>query len=330
MVRINYRSDIRLIEDWPGTDDFVYHYYTDRIRCYKVSLSEGNCYRKEVSGKPKLVVLLNNHHLGKGLLRVTRFINTPDSEMPDGMFLKVYEDSTGITLTSGECDDVSEVDVGLFLPAYQGPKGDKGDPFTWDDFSEEQKEAFNSAQDIIERADAAIDSVSGVVQSAQDAASSAEASAEYARQAVEAVQAIGGDFVKKGPKSSTSGIASATTYTPTLETITVSSKSGKAYRRLTVDANGDLSSEIYKCVIDFTVGSENASTYVQLTDTDFVNAFGTEEGTNGFQELTVQVYKQDSSSYNEIGIDIRQDTAGIVLTWGTAPTSGTYRVIVSK
>lgn len=203
MVRINYRSDIRLIEDWPGTDDFVYHYYTDRIRCYKVSLSEGNCYRKEVSGIPKLVVLLNDHHLGKGLLRVTRFINTPDSDMPDGTFRKVYEDSTGVTLTSGECDDVSEVDVGLFLPAYQGPKGDKGDPFTWDDFSEEQKAAFNSAQDIIERADAAIDSVSGVVQSAQDAASSAEASAEYARQAVEAAQAIGGDLHKEFVKENT-------------------------------------------------------------------------------------------------------------------------------
>ena len=136
--------------------------------------------------------------------------------------------------------------------------------------------------------------------------------------------------VAKGPKSSTSGIASATTYTPTLGTMTVSSKSGKAYRRLTVDANGDLSSEIYKCVVDFTVGSSNKATYVQMTNTAFSNAFGTTAGTNGFQELTVQVYKQDSSSYNEVGVDVRQDTAGIVLTWGTAPTSGTYRVIVTK
>ena len=136
--------------------------------------------------------------------------------------------------------------------------------------------------------------------------------------------------VAKGPKSSTSGIASATTYTPTLGTMTVSSKSGKAYRRLTVDANGDLSSEIYKVVIDFTVGSGNTSTYIQMTNTAFLNAFGTTAGTNGFQELTVQVYKQDSTSYNEVGVDVRQDTAGIVLTWGIAPKSGTYRVIVIK
>lgn len=134
----------------------------------------------------------------------------------------------------------------------------------------------------------------------------------------------------KGPKSSTSGFASATTYTPTLGTMTTSSKSAKSYRRLTVDANGDLTSEIYKCVVDFTVGSSNKATYVQMTNTAFSNAFGTTAGTNGFQELTVQVYKQDSSSYNEVGLDVRQDTAGIVLTWGTAPTSGTYRVIVSK
>lgn len=203
MVRINYRSDIRLIEDWPGTEDFVYHYYTDRIRCYKVSLSIGNCHRMDVGGKDKLVVLLNDHKLGKGLLRVTRFIDIPDSDMPDGTFRKVYEDSTGITLTSGECDDVSEVEVGLFLPAYQGPKGDKGDPFTWDDFTEEQQAAFESAQDIIERADAAIDSVSDVVQSAKDSAASAAASAEYAKEAVEVAQSIGGDLHEEFVKDNT-------------------------------------------------------------------------------------------------------------------------------
>lgn len=135
--------------------------------------------------------------------------------------------------------------------------------------------------------------------------------------------------VAKGPKSSTSGFASATTYTPTLGTMTTSSKSAKAYRRLTVDANGDLTSEIYKCVVDFTVGSSNKATYVQMTNTAFSNAFDI-AGTTGFQELIVQVYKQNSSSYNEVGLDVRQDASGIVLTWGTAPTSGTYRVIVTK
>lgn len=136
--------------------------------------------------------------------------------------------------------------------------------------------------------------------------------------------------VAKGPKSSTTGFASASSYTPTLGTMTVSSSGAKAYRRLTVDANGDLTSEMYKFVIDFTVGSANTATYVQMTKATFLSAFSTTEGTNGFQELTVQVYKQDSSSYNEVGVDVRQDTAGIVLTWGTAPTDGTYRVIVMR
>lgn len=134
----------------------------------------------------------------------------------------------------------------------------------------------------------------------------------------------------KGPKSSTTGFASASSYTPTLVTMTVSSSSAKAYRRLTVDANGDLTSEMYKFVIDFTVGSANTATYVQMTKATFLSAFSTTKGTNGFQELTVQVYKQDSSSYNEVGVDVRQDTAGIVLTWGTAPKDGTYRVIVMR
>ena len=136
--------------------------------------------------------------------------------------------------------------------------------------------------------------------------------------------------VAKGPTSATSGFASATTYTPTLGTMTTSSKSAKAYRRLTVDANGDLTSEMYKFVIDFTVGSANTATYVQMTNTAFLNAFGTTAGTNGFQELMVQVYKVVNGMCYEIAIDVRQDQAGIVLTWGTAPKDGTYRVIVMK
>lgn len=137
--------------------------------------------------------------------------------------------------------------------------------------------------------------------------------------------------VAKGPKSSTSGIASATTYTPTLGTMTVSSKSGKAYRRLTVDANGDLTSEIYKFVIDFTVDSTNVATYIQMTSAAFLNALSTTAGMNGFQELVVQTYKYNTDgSLSECLVDVRQDSAGVVLLFGTAPTSGTYRVIVMK
>ena len=136
--------------------------------------------------------------------------------------------------------------------------------------------------------------------------------------------------VAKGPKSSTTGFASASSYTPTLGTMTVSSSSAKAYRRLTVDANGDLTSEMYKFVIDFTVGSANTATYVQMTKATFLSAFSTTAGTNGFQELMVQVYKVVNNMCYEIAIDVRQDQAGVVITWGTAPTDGTYRVIVMR
>lgn len=135
----------------------------------------------------------------------------------------------------------------------------------------------------------------------------------------------------KGPKSSTSGFASATSYTPTLYgSMTTTSKSGKAYRRLTVDENGNLASEMYKFVIDFTVGSANTATYTQMQAATFLNAFSTTAGTNGFQELMVQVYKIVNNMCYEIAIDVRQDQAGIVLTWGTAPKDGTYRVIVMR
>ena len=137
--------------------------------------------------------------------------------------------------------------------------------------------------------------------------------------------------VAKGPNSGTSGIASATTYTPTLGTMTLSSRSAKAYRRITVDANGDLTSEIYKFVIDFTVDSKNVATYIQMTSAAFLNALSTTAGMNGFQELVVQTYKNNTEgSFSECLVDVRQDNAGVVLLFGTAPTSGTYRVIVMK
>ena len=136
--------------------------------------------------------------------------------------------------------------------------------------------------------------------------------------------------VAKGPNSGTSGFASATTYTPTLGTMKLSSMSAKVYRRITVDANGDLTSEMYKFVIDFTVDSANTATYVQMQASTFLNAFSTTAGTNGFQELMVQVYKVVNNMCYEIAIDVRQDQAGVVITWGTAPTNGTYRVIVMR
>lgn len=136
--------------------------------------------------------------------------------------------------------------------------------------------------------------------------------------------------VAKGPNSGTSGFASATTYTPTLGTMKLSSRSAKAYRRITVDENGNLASEMYKFVIDFTVGSANTATYTQMQSATFLGAFGTAAGTNGFQELMVQVYKVVNGMCYEIAIDVRQDQAGIVLTWGTAPKDGTYRVIVMR
>lgn len=137
--------------------------------------------------------------------------------------------------------------------------------------------------------------------------------------------------VAKSPTSSTSGMTNATSYTPTLGTMKLSSRSAKVYRRITVDANGDLTSEMYKFVIDFTVDSTNVATYIQMTSAAFLNALSTTAGMNGFQELTVQTYKNNSDgSFSECLVDVRQDNAGVVLLFGTAPTSGTYRVIVMR
>lgn len=131
-----------------------------------------------------------------------------------------------------------------------------------------------------------------------------------------------------GPKKSTGGFGSAITGTPTIGSLATSARSSKTYMRLSVDAGGNLAYEPAKYIFDFTVSSSNTSTYAQFTGTAFANFFG--ETVNTWQEMTVQVYKKSGTSYNMVTLDVRHDTAGVVLTWGAAPKGGEYRVIVTR
>lgn len=131
-----------------------------------------------------------------------------------------------------------------------------------------------------------------------------------------------------GPKKSTAGFGSAITGTPTIGSLATSARSSKTYMRLSVDADGNLAYEPAKYIFDFTVSSSNTSTYAQFTGTAFLNFAG--ETVNTWQEMCVQVYKKSGTSYNMVTLDVRHDTAGVVLTWGAAPKSGEYRVIVTR
>ena len=107
MKNIYYKSDLKIIEGYPGTDDFVYHYFTQKGReTYDVSLAIGNCrvYEDE-NGDKKMVISLDSHGLNPGQLKVLREINYDDTDFQDGEYNKKVESWYDVKLVNGRSDD---------------------------------------------------------------------------------------------------------------------------------------------------------------------------------------------------------------------------------
>lgn len=107
MKNIFYKSDIKIIEGYPGTDDFVYHYFTQKGReTYDVSLAIGNCrIFEEENGDKKMVISLDSHGLNPGQLKVLREINFTDDDFTDGEYNKKVESWYDVKLVNGRSDD---------------------------------------------------------------------------------------------------------------------------------------------------------------------------------------------------------------------------------
>lgn len=123
MNSINYLSDIKLLENYPKTDNFVYHYTTDEETCYDVSLELGNC-RKEGD---YLVICLDHHGLKEGQLIVRREFHFPDDDFPDKEWTKITEHRYDIYLTEGIESEPEQYVLPLYMPIFRGEKGEKGD-----------------------------------------------------------------------------------------------------------------------------------------------------------------------------------------------------------
>lgn len=124
--------------------------------------------------------------------------------------------------------------------------------------------------------------------------------------------------------------ANGTTYSPVIGSMATTSRTGKIYSRIVASSTGGFTLQATKYVIDFTIQSSNTSNLAQFTTTALLGVTST--GENNFQELSVQVYKYDSTQnrYSSVVVDVHLDGAGVVLTWGAVPKSGTYRVIFSR
>ena len=107
MKNIYYKSDLKIIEGYPGTDDFVYHYFTQKGReTYDVSLAIGNCrIFEDENGDKKMVISLDSHGLNPGQLKVLREMNYDDTDFQDGEYNKKVESWYDVKLVNGRSDD---------------------------------------------------------------------------------------------------------------------------------------------------------------------------------------------------------------------------------
>lgn len=129
MKNIFYKSDIKIIEGYPGTDDFVYHYFTQKGReTYDVSLAAGNCrvYDDE-NGEKKMVISLDSHGLNPGQLKVLREMNFTDDDFTDGEYNKKVESWYDVKLVNGRSDDDEPIEYEGIFTAMRGEAGKDAD-----------------------------------------------------------------------------------------------------------------------------------------------------------------------------------------------------------
>lgn len=147
-IKKNYKSDfdailhlVSCVGDtnkeigWPDYDWAARFYTSSHDKYYIASNYRGvltNCF----NDNGNIHVVFNNHGLPSGTLRVEFSAEIPNDIYPDGSQLEVSPLPLNIELVRGRGDCGTIVDVDVMLSYI---KGDKGDAFTYDDFTTEQK-----------------------------------------------------------------------------------------------------------------------------------------------------------------------------------------------
>ena len=116
--------------------------YTPKV--YKVSYINGkatNCF----NDNGKVHIVCDNHKLSVGQLRMEFRSFLPNSNYPDGTQKVVATYDLDIELTT-ENTGITSAEVQIVLPYAKGEKGDKGEPFTYADFTPEQLASLKGAK----------------------------------------------------------------------------------------------------------------------------------------------------------------------------------------
>lgn len=148
MKKINYQSDFDFIlnlTDCSGKEigipdyDWVARFYTTNQAAAFVASYKDGVYTNCFDDNGKLHIVCDNHGLPSGILRCEFTAELPNDIYPDGSERIVMPKPLDIELVRSAASCPNDMEVELILPYI---KGDKGDPFTYEDFTPEQLEAL--------------------------------------------------------------------------------------------------------------------------------------------------------------------------------------------
>lgn len=143
MIRINYKTDFKLMELLAGDAPFKYIYQVNGSgRPYEISFNGKdykNC-RKLDNGM--LLLIFDHHQLSIGKLYVHRHFYLTDQDFKDGVCDLITKDDTGYLLHDGPSDPIPTIPIPVRF--YQ--KGDKGEPFRYEDFTPGQLDELKHSE----------------------------------------------------------------------------------------------------------------------------------------------------------------------------------------
>lgn len=173
-VRRNYKSDLNFllrlkdcngnVIGWPGFDWTAKFWTSMKANTVVASCISGettNCF----NDNGVIHIVLDNHKLSPGKLQVEFTAELPNEIYEDGNERIVEPLPLDVELIREAAPCPEEFEIEVMLPYI---KGDKGEPFTYADFTEEQladlrKPAEDAASDVREEAQQLSDRLSGTV-----------------------------------------------------------------------------------------------------------------------------------------------------------------------
>ena len=169
-METNYKSDfdflLRLYDcrglelGWPDYDWECRFWTTQKANAFVASCRGGEC-RNCFNDGGVIHVVCDNHRLGAGVLEAEFTALLPDAMYGDGNERVVVPARTKIELVRGAaCPEAFDVELTLPLlkgdTGSQGPQGERGAAFTYEDFTEAQiEELQRPAAEAVARADEA-------------------------------------------------------------------------------------------------------------------------------------------------------------------------------